>query len=201
MHLKTKKKIGTEVLNNICKGEREPAKKSKHRRNVGGEGGPLRVHSYPPLGGPLRVHSYPPLSLSLFQGLITKQVHHQRASKPNSGPNKSQCQNYQGTLFHLPRFYTERRPKAFLLVHDIIKLLLERPGHRASYDDVKEQLDIGGAAKKLFKTLIFQRFVKGDVRVPYRTLYPTAPESVWKRKSLNVEKNVRVMTLIKETAR
>ena len=38
--------------------------------------------------------------------------------------------------------------------------------------------------------------MKGDVRVPYRSLYPDAEESEWKRKGTNQEKSVRVVKLL-----
>jgi hypothetical protein len=55
------------------------------------------------------------------------QVHHQ----------KTKGQNFQGTLFHLPRFYVERQPKALLLVSQAIRLLAARPQGIASYEEVR----------------------------------------------------------------
>ena len=54
---------------------------------------------------------------------------------------------------------------------------------------VRNHLNLGNSVKKLFKTQDFQKFMKGDVRVPYRDLYPDAPESEWKRKGTNQEKS------------
>ena len=119
-------------------------------------------------------------------GLILKQVHHQ----------KSRGQNFQGTLFHLPRFYVERKPKALILVRNAIIFLKTRENGIATYDDVRNHLNLGNSVKKLFKTHDFQRFMKGDVRVPFRDLYPDAPESEWKRKGTNHEKSVRVVKLL-----
>ena len=119
-------------------------------------------------------------------GLILKQVHHQ----------KSRGQNFQGTLFHLPRFYVERKPKALILVRNAITFLKTRENGIATYDDVRNHLNLGNSVKKLFKTHDFQRFMKGDVRVPFRDLYPDAPESEWRRKGTNQEKSVRVVKLL-----
>merc|ERR1719233_1340380 len=120
------------------------------------------------------------------KGLIMKQVHHQ----------KSRGQNFQGTLFHLPRFFVERKPKALILVRNAIQFLKTQEDGIASYEDVRNHLNLGNSVKKLFKTHEFQKFMKGDVRVPYRCLYPTAEESEWKRKGTNQEKSVRVVKLL-----
>jgi len=122
----------------------------------------------------------------LTKGLILKQVHHQ----------KSRGQNFQGTLFHLPRFYVERKPKALILVRNAIEFLKTQENGVATYEDVRNYLNLGNSVKKLFKTHEFQRFMKGDVRVPYRSLYPGAEESEWKRKGTNQEKSVRVVKLL-----
>ena len=61
---------------------------------------------------------------------------------------------------------------------------------------VRSHLSLGNSVKKLFKTQDFQKFMKGDVRVPYRDLHPSAPESEWKRKGTNQEKSVRVVKLL-----
>lgn len=122
----------------------------------------------------------------LTKGFIVKQVHHQ----------KSRGQNFQGTLFHIPRFYVERKPKALILVRNAIEFLKSQEEGIASYDDVRNHLKLGNSVKKLFKTHEFQRFMKGDVRVPYRTLFPDAEENEWKRKGSHQEKSVRVVKLL-----
>ena len=60
-------------------------------------------------------------------GWILKQVHHQ----------KSRGQNFQGTLFHLPRFYVERKPKALVLVKNAILYLKSKDNGIATYDEVR----------------------------------------------------------------
>jgi len=122
----------------------------------------------------------------LAKSLIMKQVHHQKAKG----------QNFQGTLFHLPRFFVERKPKALVLVRKTIEFLKTTPRGMATYEDVKNHLNLGNAAKKLFKTHEFQRYMKGDVRVLHRDLYPDALEDDWQRKGNNQEKTHRVVQLI-----
>ena len=119
-------------------------------------------------------------------GLIMKQVHHQ----------KSKGQNFQGTLFHLPRFYVERKPKALILVRNAIVFLKSKEKGVATYDEVRNHLNLGNSVKKLFKTQDFQRFMKGDVRIPFREMYPDASEAEWKRKGTNQEKSIRVVKLL-----
>ena len=119
-------------------------------------------------------------------GLIMKQVHHQ----------KSKGQNFQGTLFHLPRFYVERKPKALILVRNAILFLKSKEKGVATYDEVRNHLNLGNSVKKLFKTQDFQRFMKGDVRIPFREMYPDASEAEWKRKGTNQEKSIRVVKLL-----
>ena len=59
---------------------------------------------------------------------------------------------FQGTLFHLPRFFVERQPKTLVLVGRVVEFLRSRHGGRASYDDLRNELQMGSAFKKLFKT-------------------------------------------------
>eukprot|EP00095_Tigriopus_kingsejongensis_P011852 maker-scaffold493_size155937-snap-gene-0.21 protein:Tk11852 transcript:maker-scaffold493_size155937-snap-gene-0.21-mRNA-1 annotation:"general transcription factor 3c polypeptide 1" len=127
--------------------------------------------------------------------LIRKQIHYQ----------KTKGQNYQGSLFHLSRFFVERRSKALILIHSLIKYLKERPKNMAPYDEVKSYLNIGTSVKKLFKHAVFQRFVRGDVKIPFRLLYPKASDNQWKCKNKtqndegatqDKEKQLRVVQLI-----
>ena len=55
----------------------------------------------------------------------------------------------------------------------------------APYEEIKTYLNIGPSCKKLFKHAIFQKYIKGDVKVPYRYIYPDARESEWKCKNKN----------------
>ena len=38
--------------------------------------------------------------------------------------------------------------------------------------------------------------MKGDVRIPFREMYPDASEAEWKRKGTNQEKSIRVVKLL-----
>ena len=58
-----------------------------------------------------------------------------------------------------------------------IEFLKTREDGIATYEDVRSHLGLDNSVKKLFKTQEFQRFMKGDVRVPYRTVYPEAEET------------------------
>ena len=69
-----------------------------------------------------------------------------------------------------------------ILVKNTIEFLKTREDGLATYEDVRSHLGLDNSVKKLFKTQEFQRFMKGDVRVPYRTVFPEAEESEWKRK-------------------
>ena len=69
-----------------------------------------------------------------------------------------------------------------ILVKNTIEFLKTREDGLATYEDVRSHLGLDNSVKKLFKTQEFQRFMEGDVRVPYRTVFPEAEESEWKRK-------------------
>ncbi|KOX75217.1 General transcription factor 3C polypeptide 1 [Melipona quadrifasciata] len=119
--------------------------------------------------------------------LITKQIHHQK-----SGSNSS-----NGSLLHLPRFFVERKPKIIFLAEEVIKILKSKPNCVAEYDEIKRKLQIENAIKKLFKTSFFQKVVKTDIRVPYRTLYPNAPPIEWQQKNNSTkEKKIKVVQLL-----
>lgn len=139
----------------------------------------------------------------LSKGLMLKQVLHHKTivtefhvSFSQVHHQKTRGQNFQGTLFHLPRFYVERKPKALILVRNTIEFLKSREGGIATYEEVRGHLSLGNSVKKLFKTQEFQRFMKGDVRVAYRTMHPEADEEEWRRKGTHHEKTVRVVKLL-----
>uniref|UniRef100_A0A6V7I8R1 Uncharacterized protein n=1 Tax=Bracon brevicornis TaxID=1563983 RepID=A0A6V7I8R1_9HYME len=118
--------------------------------------------------------------------LITKQAHHQK----NSGHSTS------GSLLHLPRFFVERKPKMIYLAQRIIEILKSRENYLADYSEIKKELQIESAIRKLFKMAFFQRYVRTDVQVPYRTLYPLAEKSEWQTKNNGKEKKIRAIQLI-----
>ncbi len=53
----------------------------------------------------------------------------------------------------------------------------------ATYDEVREATDVGAALKKIIKHITFQKYIRVEANVPFRTLYPDAPESQWRVKS------------------
>ncbi|XP_054016236.1 general transcription factor 3C polypeptide 1 isoform X1 [Hylaeus anthracinus] len=128
--------------------------------------------------------------LLLRHRLITKQVHHQ----------KSGCHSCTGSLLHLPRFFVERKPKVIFLAEEIIKILKSKPNYIAEYDEIKRKLQLENAIRKLFKTSFFQKVVKTDIMVPYRTLYPNAKPIEWQRKYTPAkEKKIKVVQLLHPT--
>ena len=120
----------------------------------------------------------------LAKGLLLKQVHHQ----------KTKGQNFQGTLFHLARFYVERKPKVLVLVRSTIEYLRARQEGLATYEELRTHLGLDTSIKKLFKTQEFQKFVRGDVKVPYRRVHPGAQEEEWRRMLLRLIGRRRTVT-------
>lgn len=119
--------------------------------------------------------------------LITKQIHHQKSS--------GHCGS--GSLLHLPRFYIERKPKMIYLAEQVLEILRSKENGVAEYDEIKKKLGIENSIKKLFKTSFFQKIVKTDIYVPYRTLYPNAEPSEWRQKQdPSKEKKIRVVQVL-----
>ncbi|KAL0120525.1 hypothetical protein PUN28_008329 [Cardiocondyla obscurior] len=119
--------------------------------------------------------------------LITKQVHHQKSS--------GHCGS--GSLLHLTRFYVERKPKMIYLAEQVLDILRAKENGVAEYDEIKKKLGIENSIKKLFKTSFFQKIVKTDICVPYRTLYPNAEPNEWRQKQdPSKEKKIRVVQVL-----
>nr|XP_050861343.1 general transcription factor 3C polypeptide 1 [Vespula vulgaris] len=119
--------------------------------------------------------------------LITKQMHHQ----------KSSGHSCSGSLLHLPRFFVERKPKIIFLAEQVIEILKMKDNYIAEYEEIKKKLQIENSIQKLVKTSFFQKVVKTDLKVPYRTLYPNAEPKEWQRKNdPSKEKMIRVIQLI-----
>ncbi|KAK2581360.1 hypothetical protein KPH14_008126 [Odynerus spinipes] len=122
--------------------------------------------------------------------LITKQMHHQ----------KSSGHSCNGSLLHLPRFFVERKPKIIFLAEQVIDILKSKENYIAEYEEIKKKLQIENSIKKLVKTSFFQKVVKTDLKVPYRTLYPNAEPKEWQQKNdPSKEKRIRVIQLITPT--
>uniref|UniRef100_A0A182Y6Q2 B-block_TFIIIC domain-containing protein n=1 Tax=Anopheles stephensi TaxID=30069 RepID=A0A182Y6Q2_ANOST len=105
----------------------------------------------------------------------------------------------QGMVFHLPRYYTEMKTKQLLIVERVVSELKRREHFMADYEEIKLMVLNKPDAGKLFRSPEFQRYIKMDEVVPFRTLYPDAPQSSWMTKR-GVEKMIRVMRLIDPTA-
>ncbi|XP_057333470.1 general transcription factor 3C polypeptide 1 [Microplitis mediator] len=129
--------------------------------------------------------------LLLKHKLITKQVHYQKTLGHGSA----------SSLLHLPRFYVERKPKMVYLAERIIDILKSRDNYLADYKEIKKELQIENSIKRLFKTSFFQKVVKTDLIVPYRVLYPDAPDYEWQRKACPAkEKRIRAVQLVDPNA-
>lgn len=123
----------------------------------------------------------------LHHKLITKQIHHQKSS--------GHCGS--GSLLHLPRFYVERKPKMIYLAEQVLDILRSKENGVAEYDEIRRKLGIDNSIKKLFRTSFFQKIVKNDICVPYRTLYPNAEPNEWRQKQdPSKEKKIRVVQLL-----
>lgn len=119
--------------------------------------------------------------------LITKQIHHQKSA--------GHCNS--GSLLHLTRFYVERKPKMIYLAEQVLDILRSKEQGVAEYDEIKKKLGIENSIKKLFKTSFFQKIVKTDICVLYRTLYPNAEPSEWRQKQdPTKEKKIRVVQVL-----
>ncbi|XP_050071760.1 general transcription factor 3C polypeptide 1 [Anopheles maculipalpis] len=101
----------------------------------------------------------------------------------------------QGMVFHLPRYYTEMKTKQLLVVERVVNELKRREHFMADYEEIKMMVLNKPDAGKLFRSPEFQRYIKMDEMVPFRTLYPDAPQSSWMTKR-GGEKMIRVMRLI-----
>lgn len=123
----------------------------------------------------------------LEQKLITKQVHHQKTQN-STNP-------YTGTLLMLRRFHVERKPPFFHITEKIVEYLKTRDHHMAVYEDFKKFAK-PSILKKLWKHPDFQLFIKTDMKVPYRMIYPDASIKEWRLKAVDREKSLRVLQLI-----
>uniref|UniRef100_A0A182M2V9 Uncharacterized protein n=1 Tax=Anopheles culicifacies TaxID=139723 RepID=A0A182M2V9_9DIPT len=105
----------------------------------------------------------------------------------------------QGMVFHLPRYYKEMKTKQLLIAERVVSELKKREHYMADYEEIKLMVLNKSDAGKLFRSPEFQRYIKTDETVPFRTLYPDAPQSSYMTKR-GEEKMIRVMRLIDPTA-
>lgn len=103
----------------------------------------------------------------------------------------------QGMVYHLPRYYSEMKPKTLVITEKVVNILKQRPGYMADYDEIKHIVLGQAEARKWFRGNEFTKFVKTDETVPYRSIYPDAEPREWTLKNKKgEEKQVRIMRLI-----
>lgn len=119
--------------------------------------------------------------------LVTKQVHHQKTQNTSI--------TFTGTLLTLKRFHVNRKSKYLQCTEKIVEYLKTRPNGRALYDELKNVVNPINI-KKLLKLNEFQLFVRTQVKVPYREIYPDAPATEWKVKNTDREKYLKAVELI-----
>lgn len=87
-------------------------------------------------------------------------------------------------MFHLSRFYVERKPKTFQYYQRIVSHLKAKSVAMATSKEIADLLGSSKAFKSLQKQAEFKRLFSRDEVVPYRTLFPDAPENDWRKKKL-----------------
>lgn len=126
--------------------------------------------------------------------------------------------NSVGGLFHLHRFYNERKCKRQIIIEQLVDVLKKRPNHRIEYMEVRRLF--GPVWKKcgiqkIVKTAEFKQYIKTDMvlvsttfsnktneaffvfqQLPYREMYPNATPAEWKRKGDQQEKKIRILELV-----
>lgn len=71
--------------------------------------------------------------------------------------------NVLGTLFHLPRFYSQRLPKLLVLIKRIVEILKETsPMFMLDYHTLKDRLNTSIMLKKIFVTSELKKYVRFD---------------------------------------
>lgn len=119
--------------------------------------------------------------------LLAKQLYYEKVNEHNT----------QGLLLHLPRFYRIFKPKAMLIVEQVVEMLRQSPEGRMEYTVMMAHFeeDLLQAVRKVFKTPMLHQFVCTDVRVPFRTLRPNARVDEWRSKNSQTERQVRCCQL------
>lgn len=123
----------------------------------------------------------------LKNNLITKQVHYHYLKTGN----KFTLRN--GTLFHITRFYVERRSKIYMLYQELVKHLLTKPDRS---DTVPNILSLLGIQHKSLRKA-FQRSLKKFAEIhsePYRKWHPDENPDQWYHAN-KAEKTVHVIRL------
>ncbi|KAG8182950.1 hypothetical protein JTE90_003328 [Oedothorax gibbosus] len=120
------------------------------------------------------------------KGLITKQMHYMKM-------NRGQTSN--GCLFHLTRFYVQRKTKMATLMKKLCDLLKVKPGLRETCKAIREELGIkDNTFKKLFYRP-FQKWVKLQT-VSCKDFFTDGSEKDWYTVSGH-EKVVKIVILLR----
>jgi general transcription factor 3C polypeptide 1 len=72
-------------------------------------------------------------------------------------------------LFHLPRFYSDRRPQILIMFTQMIKYLKEKPGFEALYEEMVSELEVTWPLKRMTRHNDFVKFFDALV-VPSESL-------------------------------
>uniref|UniRef100_T1JE27 Uncharacterized protein n=1 Tax=Strigamia maritima TaxID=126957 RepID=T1JE27_STRMM len=97
--------------------------------------------------------------------LVTKQIHYQRS-----------CNGVMvcGSLFHLTRFYVEKKSKFLILLQLICKVLSERPNKSAPIDYLREALGLKEQSwKKILNKHLYQ--ITRVIQIPLQEVKPNLP--------------------------
>ncbi|XP_054713657.1 general transcription factor 3C polypeptide 1-like [Uloborus diversus] len=121
-----------------------------------------------------------------LKGLITKQLHYMKNRKN---------QATTGSLFHLTRFYVQRKTKMEFLMKCMCDVLKEKPGQREISKLLRQEL---GVKETSFKKLFYRPFSKWVkiVTMTHKEYYPNAsPKECYTTNGQ--DKIVRVVQMIK----
>nr|CAI5861266.1 unnamed protein product [Callosobruchus analis] len=125
----------------------------------------------------------------LSNHLITKQPFCLKSLKED--------QNATGSLLILSRFYCKIKPKQLLITDKVVHILKNMPNYRCEMKRLSEIFKNNyKALRRAFKSPEFKRFVKPDIQVPYRAIYPDASRAEYMTKAKTVERCVRICELI-----
>lgn len=73
--------------------------------------------------------------------------------------------NLSGQLLHLPRFYTEYKPRHASIMEKIVEVLKQKPNYMAEYHKIKDLFDASTqmSMRRLMKNSFFQKLVSSDL--------------------------------------
>lgn len=117
-------------------------------------------------------------------------------------------QNFGSQLLHLPQFFAMFKPRYMMMTEKIIEILKENPNYMATLNDIRCHFDepLRHYFKRLLKHAFFQKFITlshvcdatmvssqsnffnfpfvfAFQKVPYRIVFPNAPEHEWRLKN------------------